>query len=147
MPRIAISRDLPYPADQLFEIAADVERYPEFLPGWRSAQVRQRTDASYVTDQVVGFGPITQHFRTKTLLRPPEEITVTAIDGPFSVFRLEWSFKPIPAARCRVLLAGQIELRTPFLRAVLNQAPNAFADTMLAAFEARARRLSAAHVQ
>jgi len=147
MPKIAISRELPYRAQQLFEIAADVERYPDFLPGWKSARILQRKENAYLTDQIIGFGPITQQFTTKTILRPPDEIAVTATEGPFSVFRLNWRFKTTQADRCRVTLDGQIEMRMALLRAVLNQAPNVFADSTLMAFEARARQLYAAAVR
>jgi coenzyme Q-binding protein COQ10 len=63
MPRLGVSQALPYRREQLFDLAADVERYPEFLPWWLSATVRHRDGEIYSTDQVVGIGPITKRGR------------------------------------------------------------------------------------
>ena len=98
MPRLAVSRVLPYQPEQLFDIAADVERYPDFLPWWQSARITQRSGDVYHTDQEVGFGPFSQRFTTKTILRRPLEIEVTAIDGPFEDLRADLAVR-IAAAR------------------------------------------------
>lgn len=147
MVSIALSRELPFRPEQLFEIAADVERYPEFVPGWRSAKVLQRSETSCVTVQVVGFGPVVQQFRTRTCFHRPDEIRVTAIEGPFDVFQLRWRFNAKPHDRCLVVLDGRIEMRSVPLRAVLSHAANSFADAILAAFESRARQMCAASAQ
>jgi coenzyme Q-binding protein COQ10 len=141
MPSFRISRVLPHGADQLFAIAADVERYPDFLRWWQSAVVRQRSDDSYCTDQVVGFGPLTQRFTTNTTLRPPKEIEVTAIDGPFRAFHLVWKFEALPPARCRVALDAEVDLHAPLLQRLFDRAMRASMNSILTAFEDRARQL------
>jgi coenzyme Q-binding protein COQ10 len=141
MPTLGVSRVLPYRPEQLFDIAADVERYPEFLPWWLSAKIRRRDGQVYYTDQVIGFGPVRQRFSTKTVLRRPREIAVTAIDGPFETFDLTWRFGLLEPARCEVALVGEIELRAPLLGGVLARAMGGTADSILSAFEDRARRL------
>jgi coenzyme Q-binding protein COQ10 len=141
MPRLGISRTLPYRPEQLFDIAADVESYPEFLPWWHSATIRYRNGEIYYTDQVVGFGPITQSFTSKTVLRRPEEIEVTSIGGPFEAFELIWRFGSRPHERCEVTLSGEIELRAPLLGRLLGSVVADGARSILSAFEDRARRL------
>ena len=54
-----IERILPFRPEQLFEIASDVERYPEFVPGWIAVRVRDRHAGGYCTDQILGLGPKT----------------------------------------------------------------------------------------
>jgi coenzyme Q-binding protein COQ10 len=144
MPRLGISRTLPYRPEQLFDIAADVESYPEFLPWWLSATVRQRNGEVYYTDQVVGFGPITQSFSSKTVLRRPEQIEVTSVGGPFETFQLIWRFASRSHGRCEVTLSGEIELHAPLLGGLLSRATADGARSILSAFEARARQLYAA---
>jgi coenzyme Q-binding protein COQ10 len=143
MSRLRISRTLPYRPEQLFDIAADVESYPEFLPWWHSATVRQRNGDVYYTDQVVGFGPLTQSFSSKTVLRRPEEIEVTSIGGPFRTFQLIWRFASRSHDRCEVTLSGEIELRAPLLGRFLNRVTADGARSILSAFEIRARQLYA----
>jgi coenzyme Q-binding protein COQ10 len=138
MSSVGVSRVLPYRPEELFEIAADVERYPEFLPWWLSATILRRADEVYYTDQTVGFGPIRQRFSTKTVLRPPHEIEVTSIDGPFETFQLTWRFGLLPQERCKVALTGMIELRAPMLRHLLGQMVSTSVGSILAAFEDRA---------
>lgn len=143
MVSIGVSRELPYRPEQLFEIAADVERYPSFVPGWRSARVLQRSENDCVTDQVVGFGPVVQQFRTRTSFHRPDEIRVTSAGGPFDVFQLRWRFNAKPHDRCVVVLDGQIVMRSIPLRVMLSQGANSLADVILNAFESRARQLAA----
>lgn len=141
MPRLAVSRVLPYQPEQLFDIAADVERYPDFLRWWLSAAITQRAGDVYYTEQVVGAGPFSQRFNTKTILRRPQEIEVTAIDGPFDTFALTWRFGSLERGRCRVALDGEIELRALLLGKLFSRAIAGNAAAILRAFEDRARRL------
>ncbi len=122
MPRLGVSRVLPYRPEHLFDLAADVERYPEFLPWWLSAHIRRREGEIYFTDQVIGFGPIKQHFSSKTVLRRPHEIEVTSIDGPFQMFLLVWRFASLPKEHCEVALTGALEFRSPLLRGLFGRA-------------------------
>ena len=141
MPHMGVSRLLPYPQEQLFDLAADVESYPEFLPWWLSATIERREGDVYYTDQVVGLGPIRQRFSSKTVLKRPDAIEVTSIDGPFETFQLIWQFGPAPEDRCEVTLTGELELRAPLLRNVFGRAAADGAESILSAFEARAARL------
>jgi coenzyme Q-binding protein COQ10 len=141
MPRLRVSRVLPYRPEQLFHLAADVERYPEFLPWWLSATIRRRDGDVYYTDQVVGIGPVRQQFSSKTVLRRPDEILVTSIGGPFEVFQLIWRFAALPRERCEVTLSGELELRAPLLRDLFGRAAAGTVESILAAFEDRARQL------
>ena len=77
-------RLLPYTAEQLFDLAADVERYPEYLPWWIAARIRKREANVYYTHQVLGLGPIRVSFGSKTVLQPPTRIDVTSKEFPIS---------------------------------------------------------------
>ncbi|MGH6925691.1 MAG: type II toxin-antitoxin system RatA family toxin [Propylenella sp.] len=140
MLRLEVSRVLPYQRELLFDLAADVERYPEFLPWWLSASILRHEGEVYYTDQVVGFGPVQQRFSSKTALRQPEEIEVTSIDGPFEYLRLVWRFAPLQGERCAVKLSGEIELRGALLSGLFGRAAAGTFGSILSAFENRARR-------
>lgn len=136
-----VLRVLPYSSEQLFDIAADVERYSEFQPWWVATRVRDRHGDVYHTDQVVGLGPIRQRFSSRTVLRRPDRIEVTSSDRPFRRFELTWAFDPVPGEGCRVSLAADVELRSRLLQNLFGQSMARMVEGIAAAFEARAGRL------
>ncbi len=141
MPRHDVSRVLPYEPAQLFDIAVDVERYPEFIPWCLAARVHRRHDDVYYTDQVIGLGLLRQRFGSKTVFGRPERIHVTSSDRPFRRFELTWLFDPLPEGGCRVSLRVELDFRSPLLGGLFNRAVGRAVDRIMSAFEARARRL------
>lgn len=141
MLRESVERSLPYDAERLFDLAADVERYPEFLRWWIAARIWQRETNVYYTDQVLGLGPLRIRFGSKTILRRPERIDVTSDEPPFQRFRLTWIFEPQPDLRCRVSLVAEIDFRSRLLERMVGQILAASLADIIRAFEARARQL------
>ena len=137
MPSFSFNRILPCTPELAFDVAADVEAYPSYLPGWIVADVVGRKGNIYQTDQIVGFGPVRRQFRTVTKLRRPTMIEVDAIDGPFDRFHLDWTFEPQAHRRCQIFLSGTVELRTMYLRGVFEQALVGGMAGVLRAFEDR----------
>lgn len=140
---------LPYRRDQLFDLAADVERYPDFVPWWVAARVRKREGSVYYTDQVVRFAMVRKRFGSKTTLRRPERIDVTASDGAIRNLHLTWLFEPRPDNLCQVSLAVELELGPRLIEDLFAQAMTHGVEPIMSAFEARAHRLYkvAAHEQ
>lgn len=132
---------LPYQPEQLFDLAADVERYPEFLPWWVAVRVRKREGNAYYTDQMVGLAMVRRRFQSKTVLFRPERIDVTSTDGPIRKLHLTWLFDPLPDYGCRVSLAVDLELRSPLIQELFAGAIRRTVGSIVSAFEARARRL------
>ncbi|MFQ6017343.1 MAG: type II toxin-antitoxin system RatA family toxin [Kiloniellaceae bacterium] len=141
MPRHKATCALPYEPEQLFDLAADVERYPDFLPWWVAARISQRGRDVYDTDQVVGFGMVRARFSSKTVLRRPARIDVISTDRPFRHFNLTWLFDPEPEGGCRVSLQVDLEFRSPVLEGLFGRAVGNAVGRIVSAFEARARRL------
>jgi len=136
-----VDRLLPYRCEQLFELAADVERYPEYLRWWHAARINRREANVYYADQTLGLGPIRARFGSKAVLHRPERIDVTSDQAPFRHFQLSWIFAPEPGAGCRVTVMADIELRSPLLQRAFDLVlPGSIAD-MIASFEERAREL------
>lgn len=131
-------RRVAVPCEVLFDLVADVERYPEFLTLWRSARVYAREADGYYTMQEVGLGPIRERFRTHTRLARPGSIEVTSIDPLFKVFRIRWDFQPI-AAGCEVGISLTWEVHTRLLQRAIDAVLPTTATRMVEAFESRAR--------
>lgn len=139
MIRKTVERLLPHDPEVLFDLAADVERYPEFLPWWSAARVIKREGDTYTTDQTVGFGPLSARFHSKTVLHRPRSIEVTSSDAPFRHFRLTWIFERRPAGGTRVTLATDLALRSILLERLLDQILQQILAQIVAAFERQAR--------
>lgn len=133
-----VQRSLPYPRDQLFDLAADVERYPEFLPWWAAARIQKRDGNVYYTDQVVRFAMLRQRFASRTVLHRPERIDVSSTDGPVRKLSLTWMFDPLPKNGCQVSLAVELELRSQVIQNLFAQAMLRTVEPIMTAFEARA---------
>ncbi len=133
-----VHRLLGYTAEQVFDLVADVDRYPEFLPWWLEARIRERDGDVYYTDQVVGFGPIRERFGSRTTLKRPERIEVTSSDRPFQHFQLVWRFTSVSGTGCRVDLKADIEFRSPILRDTFGWRLAGETRRIVAAFQSRA---------
>ena len=98
MPSFETTRRVPFSARQMFDVVADVERYPQFLPLCEGLVVRSRerqgADTVLVATMTVGYGAIRESFTSRVTLRPAQgEILVTYLDGPFSHLDNLWRFR------------------------------------------------------
>lgn len=136
-----LERSLPYSAEQLFDLAADIERYPQFLRWWKRASVRERTDEYCCVDNTVSVGPLELQFRSEARLSRPQRIDVASDEGPFQRFRLAWRFGPQSESGCCVRLQAELELRSVVLQGLVGRALHGALEDILRAFEARAYTL------
>lgn len=133
------SRDLDVPIDRMFDLVADVERYPQFVPLLRDAEIIGRFDRGYETDQTLTLGLLTYRYRTRTQLDRPRSIVVTSDDQGFSVLDIRWLFTPTGPCRCRVDFSFDCELRSILFQSIGSLLVGQMALTMVNAFETRAR--------
>ncbi|GAB4274030.1 MAG: type II toxin-antitoxin system RatA family toxin [Pararhodobacter sp.] len=149
MPRHSENRVLPYTAQQVFDLVADVARYPEFLPWTAAARIRSRTplpergEGAEVmeADLVISFKVFRERFGSRVVLVPAEHrIETEYLDGPFKYLQSFWQIAPDPGG-CRV----RFEVDFEFRNAILQKAIGLFFDEamrrVVGAFEARARHL------
>jgi len=134
-------RLLPFSCEQVFDLAADIEHYPDFLRGWIAARVRRRESNICYVDQVVGIGPLRVQFSSKAVLLRPVRIDVTSSDPPFRHFSLSWLVEAVPSAGCRVSVVADLQLQSIFLQQAVDLVlPDRVSD-IIESFEARARHL------
>jgi coenzyme Q-binding protein COQ10 len=136
-------RVLPYDRQKLYDIVADVERYPEFLPGWIDARVVRRKDDHALVLQTLGIGPVRTRFRSRAQYRPPEAIDIRSEDGPFQQLEIAWRFESSAARVSEVILAVNVRLKRVVFREYLESWFSTSASSILAAFERRADDLYA----
>ena len=141
MPKHAEKKHLPYTAEQMFDLVADVGRYPEFLPWSRGARVRRREGDLIVADLVIGFKGITERFTSRVELdRERHIIDVSYEDGPFKYLENHWKFIPDESG-CVVDFYVDFEFRSRFLQHMIGMVFTEAVRRMVNAFETRARDL------
>ncbi|WP_372006700.1 type II toxin-antitoxin system RatA family toxin [Tistrella mobilis] len=149
MPSFSEKRVLPYAPDQLFDLVAAVDRYPEFLPWCIASRIRTResfADAEghkrerMEADLVIGFKMIRERFTSKVELLRPHEVLVTDVTGPFEHLRNRWCFEPHPEG-CLVDFEVDFKFRSRLLDNVMGALFGEATRRMVKAFEARAADL------
>jgi len=136
---------LPFSCAQVFDMAADIEHYPDFLPWWMSASIIRREANTCYVEQIVGRGMVRVRFASKAVLQRPQRIDITSSDLPFRQFELSVAVLPDPQAGCSLSIAAQVELRSGFLQQILDRVLARSIDEVAAAFEARAHSLYDPH--
>lgn len=131
------SRVVPASRESVFDLVADVEAYPEFLSLWQEARIIERQSSTYITEQVIGLGPVRERFRSKTLLSRPSQIEITSLDKLFRTFLIRWDFATV-ASGTRIRIALQWEARSPLLQSAIILLLPGVATSMVEAFEKRA---------
>jgi len=141
MPTHAERRHLPYRADQLFALVADIERYPEFLPWCRAARIRKREGTVIIADLVIGWRMIRERFTSRVALKDPDRIDVTYHEGPFKYLDNHWIFEPQPDGSCILDFYVDFEFHSRVLQKAMTLLFNEAVRRMVQAFEARAKVL------
>lgn len=141
MPTHAERRLLPYTPEQLFDLVADVERYPEFLPWCVGVRVRERRGNMLVADMLIGFKMVRERFTSKVIFDRSRRIDVSYAEGPFRYLNNHWEFIPQPDGRTLIDFCVDFEFRSRMLQKVIEVLFNEAVKRMVAAFEGRARQL------
>jgi coenzyme Q-binding protein COQ10 len=137
MPTHAETKFVPYRPDQLFDLVADVGRYPEFLPWCVGARLRSRTETDLVANLSIGFGPFHESFTSRVSLDRPNLIKVRYENGPFRYLNNQWKFTPDERG-CRVDFFVDFEFRSRLLQAAIGVVFNEAVRRMVNAFIKRA---------
>ena len=140
MPTHAEQRVLPYSQEQLFELVADVARYPEFLPWCVASRIRSRDGDVFFADLVIGFKMVRERFTSKVTLSRPDRVDVTYTEGPFKHLNNHWVFRP-HAEGTEIDFYVDFEFRSKLLQTMIGALFNEAVKLMVGAFEKRARQL------
>lgn len=132
---------LPYTPAQMFDLVADVRRYPEFLPWVVALRVRDDSATATVADMIVGFKGLRESFTSKVEKERPHRIQVEYIDGPLKYLRNDWRFEPDGQGGCRVTFCVDFQFKNRLFERLAGQVFDAALRRMIGAFEARAHKL------
>ena len=147
MPKRSETRKLPYSARQMYDLVADVARYPDFLPWTAAARIRSRTprpDGSEVmeADLVISFKVFRERFGSRVTLWPDQgRIDTEYLDGPFRFLKSGWTFRDLPEGGSEVDFHVDFEFRNAILQKVIGVVFDEAMRRVVRAFEARAGAL------
>ena len=146
MPTHSEDRHLPYSASQMYDLVADVERYPEFLPWCSAARVRSRESREkeevILADLVIKFKAFSERFGSKvTLYANSKKIETEYLDGPFKFLKSSWEFIDEDNLGCRIKFFVNFEFKSRLLQKVIGIFFNEAMQRIVRAFEKRANDL------
>jgi coenzyme Q-binding protein COQ10 len=146
VPSFRSARVVTHTPQQMFDLVADADKYPEFVPFCVAMKTRPRGqdangNAVVLAEMQVGYKAIRERFVTRnTMDRKALKITVEYVEGPFSRLRNVWNFLP-EGSGCRVEFYIDYEFRSRLLAALMGSMFEAVFRTFASAFEARADKV------
>jgi len=145
MPTHAEKRVMPYTAQQMYDLVADVASYPEFLPWCAAARIRKSTPSEngvvMDADLVIAFKVFRERFGSRVTLRPAEtSIDVEYLDGPFKYLNNHWTFTDVDGG-CEADFFVDFEFKSKVLQTLIGVVFGEAMQRIVRAFEHRASQL------
>ena len=137
MPSIHETRRLPYSAEQMFDLVADVAHYGEFLPWVVATRVKSDDGHEMIADMLVGFKMLREKFTSRVVKTRPEALTVHYLDGPMRDLDNRWTFRNTDDG-CEIEFEVSFTFRKPLFESLAGQYFDRAFRKMVAAFEERA---------
>jgi coenzyme Q-binding protein COQ10 len=150
MPTHHETKRLPYTAQQMYDLVADVESYPKFLPWNSAARIRSRKPVPggevMEADLVISFKVFRERFGSRVTLWPQvRKIDTEYLDGPFRHMKSSWAFRDAPGG-CEIEFFVDFEFRNAILQGIIGVVFNDAMQRVVRAFERRAAELHAPRV-
>ena len=146
MPSHSEIRHLPFTAQQMYDLVADVGQYPEFLPWCSAARIRATSDLEDSTvleaDLVISFKVFRERFASRVTLHPSVLVIDTEyLDGPFRYMKSNWAFTEAEDGGCEISFFVDFEFKNAILQGIIGVVFNEAMQRIVRAFERRAAEL------
>ncbi|WP_085309234.1 type II toxin-antitoxin system RatA family toxin [Planktotalea arctica] len=146
MPTHSENRHMPYSAQQMYDLVADVASYPEFLPWCAAARIRSREGDSarevMLADLVISFKVFRERFGSRVILfAQDKKIDTEYLDGPFKYMKSNWAFADAQGGGCDVQFFVDFEFKNAILQRLIGLVFNEAMQRIVRAFESRAEAL------
>ena len=141
MPTHAEKRTLSYTPEQLFNLVADVDKYPEFLPWCLAARVTKREGDVFYADLVIGYKMVREKFSSRVTALRPDHIHVEYLSGPMKYLSNHWRFMRNDDGTTTIDFYVDFEFKNVFFQKVMGVFFNEAVKRMVKAFEERAEEL------
>lgn len=125
----------------MFDLVADIRRYPEFLPWVVAVRVRESSDTAMVADMSVGFKSLRETFTSRVKLVSPSHVDVDYVSGPLKHLRNDWRFHPTADGGTRLDFDVDFEFKSKIFERLAGAFFHEAFKRMVSSFEARALKL------
>jgi len=139
--RIKRSALVPYSVQQMYQLVDDIEKYPEFVPYCKKAEIIQRAPLEVSATLEISKSGIAKSFSTKNTLRPHEHIQMQLLNGPFKYLRGGWHFKALSENACKIELDLEYEFSHRLASIAFAKLFNQLVQSMVGAFTERAEKV------
>ena len=126
---------LNHPVKKIYNLIANVKKYPEFLPWCSDTTIKEKTKKHIITKVKIGFQNINESYLCKVLLYPQKRITLGYISGPFEYLEIDWKFKKISKNKTDVSFFCNFKFKSIFLRLCTSFFLENAVEKMVDAFE------------
>ncbi|HCP78602.1 MAG TPA: ubiquinone-binding protein, partial [Pusillimonas sp.] len=130
---------VPYTCAQMFDLVAEVDKYPQFMPWCGGASVQSRDEHGMQATITISFAGIRQSFTTRNEHDYPRQITFNLVDGPFSELTGKWEFVELSPDACKVVYTMQYAFANRGLERVVGPVFNRIASSFIDSFTQRAQ--------
>ena len=130
---------VPHSASKMFDLVADVEKYPQFMPWCGGASVSHRDEHGMQASVTISFAGIKQTFTTRNKHQYPTCIELELVDGPFSVLTGKWEFIALSEDACKVLFTLKYQFSNRALETLVGPIFNRIATSFIDSFTQRAQ--------
>jgi len=141
MREIHRSAIVPYSAEAMFALVADVDAYKEFVPGCTESSVDASDDGEVVASLGLARSGQTGHFTTRNRLQPPTHIHMTLVEGPFTELEGDWRIEPLGDDGCRLDLHMRFAFSSRLKDMLLGPIFELTCNHLVDAFVKRAKQL------
>ena len=129
---------VPYSAAQMFDLVADVEKYPEFMPWCGGSAVSERDENGMKASVTIAMAGLRQTFTTRNTHTYPSLIELELIDGPFSALHGRWEFVALSDEACKVVFTLRYAFSSRTLEQLVGPVFNRVANSFIDSFSKRA---------
>ena len=112
---------MPWSAEQMFDLVADVKRYGEFLPWVVATRIKSDNGHEMIADMMVGFNALREKFTSRVRKDRPGAITVEYLDGPMKSLSNSWHFAPAEGGGCRIDFVCDFTFRSALFEKIAGQ--------------------------
>ena len=141
MPTHAERRAMPYTPEQMFDLVAGVDKYPEFLPWCLASRITKREGNVFYADLIIGYKMVREKFGSRVTALRPDHIHVEYLSGPMKHLSNHWRFLPQEDGTCIIDFYVDFEFKNPVLQKLIAVFFEEAVKRMVSAFEARAKTL------
>lgn len=141
MPQHREIRTIPFSQKQMFDLVADIERYPDFLPWCIDAKIHNKNNNEIIASLKIGYNNFSENFVSKVILNEPNFIEVEDKDGPFKFLTNKWEFNVADNNHCEIVFEIDFSFNSSVLNIIMGNLFYRAFKKMVSSFEDRAHSI------